>query len=179
MALASILILGACGDECDFRTVEAQLDWRFVGSEERGSIHGVAGDNVSSYGAIENAILDPGTATGGLVGMLDGAQVGRLRVASFGLTLPVAVGEKISGNGHAFGGWGILPTGVGEGFRMVTFEPPLEVGADAPEITQSMEVVALSPLRLRVVWSRAVAGTMMELNGEMTLTRQIRRGICQ
>ena len=179
--LVSLLALGAnaCSD-CEFKLVEERLDWRFVGPEESGSNLGTVGPgNVPGYPVIENAVLEPATAKGQLVGMMDAPRVGRMRLATFAITFPLAVGDIIIGNGYDGGGWGLLPAdgSVDNGVRLV-FEPALYAGTGAVTITQRLEVTGLSPLRLLLSWTHQAEGKETLLKGEITLSRSISHHVC-
>jgi hypothetical protein len=178
--LTVVLSLGApaCGD-CEYADVEARLDWKLVGSDEKGLTLGAVGPgNVPDYRPIEDAVMDPSKARGQLVGMMDAPRTGRLLLATFALTFPLAVGDVIVGNGPAGGGWGLLAAPQVNNGVTLTFDPPHNQGQETPVITQRLEVTGVNPLRMSLSWSQRVGSNMTSLTGEIVLERRSRRRAC-
>jgi hypothetical protein len=177
--LGATLAVPGCHD-CEFKQVEATLEWRIPETDEKGLVVGsVSTGNVSDYEAIQGAVLDPANATGQLVGMMDAPREGRMRLATFALPFPLVLGDVIVGRGPGGGGWGFFPSKTFESGMRVVFEPaPVTAPPTAPSM-QRMEVIALAPLRLLLSWIDQSSSGTTSVTGTMRLSRTVTHGVCE
>jgi hypothetical protein len=177
--LGATLAVPGCHD-CEFKHVEATLEWRILETDEKGLVVGsVSTGNVPDYEAIQGAVLDPANATGQLVGMMDASREGRMRLATFALPFPLVLGDVIEGSGPGGGGWGLFQSKTVENGMRVVFEPAPVTATPTAPIMQRMEVIALAPLRLLLSWIDQSSGGTTSVTGTMTLSRTVTHGVCE
>jgi hypothetical protein len=177
--LGATLAVPGCHD-CEFKHVEATLEWRILETDEKGLVVGsVSTGNVAEYEAIQGALLDPANATGQLVGMMDAPREGRMRLATFALPFRLVLGDVIEGSGPGGGGWGLFQSKTVENGMRVVFEPAPVTATPTAPIMQRMEVIALAPLRLLLSWIDQSSGGTTSVTGTMTLSRTVTHGVCE
>ncbi len=87
------------------------------------------------------------------------------------------MGQVVTGRGHG-GGWTLSSTAVAPNGINLMFDPPLSTGPNSPTLTQRLEVISLSPLRLMVTWTHRLLDRTADLTGQLELRLKVESIVC-